>query len=518
MVDRFRHHAVAGSPCGLEFGLEATIANDLDIKASAADIQGNVVGFNKDHQRLLFAHFPDTEAGRAFLGAVLPEINHASSVVDFNGDFKRLRQSGQDSSSLEATWSNLALSASGLEVLQAPGLDTFPAAFREGMRTRAEVIGDVGASAPASWLAPFDGAQPVHALVIIAADDPADLDERTEKIRTLLQQTGVQEIGQQDGNVRPGDQRGHEHFGFKDGISQPGIKGWTHSSKGGDQIAAGEFVIGYPDQDGHISGQPVAAPAPSPGEPGYPGGETTTTALPPWSRDGSFVVYRRLRQDVQGLHQFLAQQSSGVGLSADQLGAKLFGRWASGAPLEHVAGVAAGVDPAAIDPSTGNPDVLADNHINDFDYQGRDADGHAVPRAAHIRKSYPRDQQPPGEDESERHRILRRGIPYGPEVAAGESPYGGGPVPDNQDRGLLFLCYQADIERGFEFIQSQWVNRSDFPQPADGVDPVIAQSSTSQLLSIPGHGNLTLANWVTTKGGDYFFAPSISALQFLSHP
>jgi hypothetical protein len=134
------------------------------------------------------------------------------------------------------------LSAAGLAVLQAPGLEDFPEEFRAGMRGRANAIGDVDASAPANWMPPFNSETPVHAMVIIAADDPEDLEERTSTIREIIASSKVQELGFIDGNARPGDQRGHEHFGFKDGISQPGIKGWTRSSKGGDQIAPGEFV------------------------------------------------------------------------------------------------------------------------------------------------------------------------------------------------------------------------------------------------------------------------------------
>lgn len=143
----------------------------------------------------------------------------------------------------------------------------------------------------------------------------------------------------QEGSTRPGDERGHEHFGFKDGISQPSIAGLTSSSKGGDVIAAGEFLIGYEDQDGNVSGAGGSTP-PAPGQPGYDPAVPATPRppLPPWAHNGAFVVYRRLRQDVQGFQAFLAAGAANAGLTAGQLAAKLVGRWPSGAPLEHVPG------------------------------------------------------------------------------------------------------------------------------------------------------------------------------------
>lgn len=181
---------------------------------------------------------------------------------------------------------------------------------------------------------------------------------------------------------------------------------------------------------------------------------------------------------------------------------------------------AGSLDPSTTDPSSEHPAVLSDKKINSFDYQERDADGRAVPRAAHIRKSYPRDQAQPGHDEANRHRILRRGIPYGPELQPTEPAYpGDGPVPDNQDRGLLFLCYQSSVSRGFEFIQTQWINNTDFPAAGDGNDPIASQNVASAPFGLPPtNPHLAIARWVVTTGGDYFFSPSVSAVAALATP
>jgi deferrochelatase/peroxidase EfeB len=112
--------------------------------------------------------------------------------------------------------------------------------------------------------------------------------------------------------------------------------------------------------------------------------------------------------------------------------------------------------------------------------------------------------------------MLRRGLPYGPEFQEGESPYGV-TVPDEQDRGLLFVCYQASIARTFEFVQSRWANVADFEQPGDGVDPIATQSE-NKPFRLPPDKHLTFAPWVITTAGAYFFSPSFSGLRLLAGP
>jgi Dyp-type peroxidase family len=490
----------------------------------AANIQGNLVGFNKDHQRLMFLRFSDAPSGKAFLTELEPQVARAEDVRAFNAAIKAAEGHGAKPGTVEAAWTNIALTFPGLQLLGAPGLDTMPEEFKAGMRARAAQLGDVDDSDPTHWLAPFDSPQnPIHAMVILAADDSDDLNAIYADVQAIAQKHGTVEAAPaQDGNTRPGANAGHEHFGFKDGISQPGIDGLTESSKTGqDQIAAGEFIIGYPDEDGHISGQGASA-APQPGQPGYPPSPSPTPApgLPPWTKDGSFVVYRRLRQNVAGFQQFLESEAPKHGLNADQLGAKLVGRWRTGAPLERTPDEGAGVDPAAQDPSTADPTLLTDAKINNFDYAPDDADGHLVPRAAHIRKTNPRSEDLPGKQESNRRRLLRRGAPYGPDFVPNEQPYPpSGPPPADQDRGLLFICYQASIANGFEFIQETWVNKPNFPSGddgGDGRDPIISQDVAQPDFRLAQGVHLTTQRWVTTTGGEYLFSPSVAAIHQLT--
>jgi Dyp-type peroxidase family len=481
------------------------------------DVQGNLVGFNKDQQRFLFLQFPDAASGKALLTDLEPLVATAWEVRAFNGLFKHLyaRRHDRLEMTAEATWINLALSFAGLQVLGAPGNDAFPPEFKTSMASQAGTLGDAGPSDPAQWIPPFNQPQTIHAMVVIASDSPEDLNDAHHELSGVFAAHGVGELPAQDGQTRPGDNRGREHFGFKDGISQPGIRGVTRSSKTGqDQIATGEFLIGYPDQDGNISGQPQ--PVVPPDHPGYDP-QVITPALPPWTHNGSFLVYRRLQQDVGSFLAFTRTEAEFGQGNPELVAAKLVGRWRTGAPMEHVPGLPRTIDPGVTDPSVAYPPVLQDQKINHFEYDLADADGHAVPRAAHIRKVNPRDADPPTKAESDRHRILRRGIPYGPEFQPDEPAYSGEIVRDHRDRGLQFVCYQSSIARGFAFIQQIWANARDFPQPGDGEDPIISQATDPRQVRIPPVPEpVPMARWVFTTGGEYFFSPSLTGLRALA--
>jgi Dyp-type peroxidase family len=484
-----------------------------------SDIQGGIIGFNKDHQRLVYLDFPDASSGRQFLGLIHPMLADARDVRDFNRAYSETVGDGMPTHDLQATWTNLWLSIEGLRMLDAPDLEAMPPAFTEGMAQRASLVGDAEVSAPSSWVLPFTGGKAPHVVVVIASDDgdPAkgddsDLARGLADVMQIVTTTGATLLGDpQVGQTIAGNE-GHEHFGFRDGISQPGIRGLTVSRNlPHDVIAAGEFLVGYEDEDGRVSGQSSSSPpVPTPSPYGGPPAPPPATPLPGWCRNGSFVVYRRLHQDVQGFRNTADQQAE-ADLTFEQLAAKLVGRWASGTPMEHVPGMPKSEDPSAED--LGTPAILK-SHLNDFDY-ALDSDGLHVPRAAHIRKVNPRAANLPGGDASNRHRLIRRGIPYGPPFQDGESPYGGG----GPDRGLLFVCYQADIADGFEFVQQAWANAPGFQQDGDGADPIVSQDRDPRQFRLPqsaGAKELQFATWVTTTGGGYFFAPSMSTIALLS--
>lgn len=493
-----------------------------DPEIDLANVQGNVLaGFNKDHQRFLFFRLGDTERARTWLATIVDETATSEEVLAFNNLFSRARaRRGGEAGTPQASWLNVALTHAGLAALGVPGteLSMFPVAFRQGMAARAQLIGDVDESAPAHWVGPFASAD-VHGLLLLAADVPSALDELASVHTRRMAGHGVQVVFDDTGRVRA-DQPGHEHFGFKDGVSQPGIRGLTRRQNpaddqqgvpGQDLLWPGEFVLGYPTQ--------IRTPDPKSDESGNVNPGPISRSSPAWTADGSYLVFRRLRQDVAGFRNFLAGAAADQGVSEERLGAKLVGRYPSGAPLERIADAAKSFDPSKADPSRKDPTILDARKISNFEFAGDDADGKLVPRAAHIRKAYPRNEKTPtgGEADTQTHRIMRRGIPYGESFREGSPP--GSAAGADADRGLLFLGYQASLERQFEFVVSQWFNKPDHPQRGDGHDPILSQVAT-KTFKLPGGrpDHLTMQPFIFTTGGAYLFQPSITALRRLARP
>jgi Dyp-type peroxidase family len=455
---------------------------------SSVEIQGNVLAaFNKGHQMFLLVAFADAGRGRRWLGDMAPLVATTKAVEDFNEAYSTCRRRlGCNPDEFRAVWTNVTLTFRGLSRLAR--LETIAqipdwlSALRDGAGRRAPKVGDRGASAPANWLFGAEHLPGIDAVVTVAADSQDDLQVRLDAARVLLERHGLTTVFEQRASLLPGAQKGHEHFGFKDGISQPGVRDFhredpEHRGRrlghpGEKLIAPGEFVLGYQTQRG------------------------STAPVPDWMRDGSFQVLRRLNQDVPGWRSQMEQGAAlKPPLSKEALAAKVMGRWPSGASLARVPNS----DPGALDANT-------------FEFR-HDLKGERTPRFAHIRKVYPRASDPPGEKESELRRIMRRGIPFGPIYDPECGPaYGPG-----ADRGLMFQCFCADLERQFEFIQSHWVNDSGFPKPGDGRDHVIGRES-SNTLRRPGAPNahLDFRQLVTTSGALYAFVPSMTTLRRLA--
>jgi Dyp-type peroxidase family len=478
------------------------------------EIQGNILApFNKDHRLILFLKFPDGEQGRNWLLKVLPHISVTKDVAEFNRLFSEARRlNGGIDPDMKATWVNLSLTYPGLITLK-PELDSDlknPAfqldAFTQGPAARAASLGDSGLSAPQHWVIGADQ-DSIHAMLFIDADEPGDLEAKAALLRDLSAQYGVTVVFEQRGDTLPkGQGAGHEHFGFKDGISQPGVKGFDFpdpsNSKqvkghlGSDLLQPGEFVVGYPRQPFSEDGEPEAAqPAPD------------------WMKDGSFIVFRRLNQDVpafwEQIERHIRELPEGDNLTADMLAAKLVGRWRSGTPLD--------LSPESDNP-TGEDDDNNNFEFNDKDASGaetgtKDPQGLRCPRFAHIRKVYPRDNATFGD---ERRRIMRRGIPFGP----GFNPTSGPGHAADAERGLLFAAYMSSIEEHFEFLQQIWVDNAGFPTGDAGPDPIIGDCPrpAPNTLHPEGHEDraLEFVRFVNTTGAVYAFSPSISSLRMLA--
>jgi Dyp-type peroxidase family len=248
---------------------------------------------------------------------------------------------------------------------------------------------------------------------------------------------------------------------------------------------------------------------------------------PSWALDGSFFVFRYLKQLVPEFNNFLEANAlevptpilPGDPSGADLLGARLVGRWKSGAPID-------------LTPLRDNP-AMGANVAQNNAFRFNPSSQANCPFAAHIRKTNPRaDLDAFGGTEA--HRVLRRGIQFGPEVTPEEAAAKKSSTDPALERGLLFACYQSNIVNGFQFLQKAWANNAKFPPgkdkltppvPVPGMDPIIGQLPRNPTTPLPirelvGSNpaaqtkELTLhQEWVISKGGEYFFSPSISALR-----
>jgi Dyp-type peroxidase family len=422
--------------------------HDLDLHNP--DVQGLVrrpYGRKYPAVRLLFLTFAEPVAGRDWLREAIPRVTSGA-----------LRQH-------RPPWAlNIAFSAAGLVAL---GLDdrtvsAFPAPFPEGMASRLDVLGDD----PAEWEPEGPGLRTTHAVAVIHAQDAACRDEAEAQLLNLAAPGAVTVTSRQDGDRLAG---GAEHFGFADGLSQPRYEANpaeadTEPDDHQPPLPLGELLFGYPDAEG-VS--PLAE-------------------LGALTHNGTFLVYRKLQQHVDAYRQ-LTSSLDERGVDPDDVTARLVGRRPSGDPLAFNVGK------------------------NDFDYRG-DPDGLRCPVAAHIRRANPRAGGWPVVDaQVDRHRIVRRGVPYGPPVSSQH--------PDTEDRGLLFLCLGASIGRQFELIQTQWLAKGNSLGLGLSRDPFVGANEDSEPIVLPGAQPIVLPplpRLVTSRAGEYFFLPSMTGLRLLA--
>jgi Dyp-type peroxidase family len=492
------------------------------------DIQGGIVpGFRSDFQDLLFVRFPSQAAGRAWLGLLYEEVSSAREIATF-GETRQLirhprplptlpdgttppqRDDRNVELFLRTTWVNVALSAAGLEIIlgqPAFAAAGFPSSFTDGMT-------NAGLDYPAEidgWHV-RDRAGPkgkhsdrvAHAVLILGTDTAADLDrERDRQLARLREHKLTLAAPPIRGTTLGG---GREHFGFADGITRPDptaselLAGtWNTSAT---VVAPGEFIVGAKDEEA-----------------------STRIDGPDWARNGSYLAFRQLRQHVGRFRDAL--DAGAAALAADVhgatgafVGAKLFGRWRSGA---KVIPPASGAGPELADPFAGATPPQSRLDIVAEDY-AHDQHGDGCPLFSHARRAHPRNSP---NLRPRRHQILRRGIAYGEPLGENEA--------DTGDRGLLFMAYQASLANGFEHIQRAWFNDSETPEKPGGAgshgwDPIVGNvpggnPAAARVVEYHLRGpsqpafdtvSLTIQRFVEVTAGGYFFTPSISALWSLS--
>jgi len=509
------------------------------------EIQGDgLAGFRKDHGIYLFLLIGNVGQARRWLAWLTPQIATLRKVHRFNQLFRTMRQrSGEPA--IDQTWINICFTASGLEALTtAEEVRAFAdRPFKVGQKERSAGLGDPtdpnSLGHPDHWI--VGGTRsPVDILVIVQGDDRADVDATANAVLEGPGARGLDLVLSQVTATRT-DLPGHEHFGFRDGISQPAVRGLMSEDDPDDFLAA--RILDHKDPRSSTfaaPGQPLVWPGQfifgeriESGDPEKPEGLAPVSLSPNWIRNGSYVVVRMLRQRVVAFWRFVSKEAAALArrqgfedLSNVFLAAKLVGRWPSGAPLMR-------------SPVSDDSRVAKGLEANDFDYQDatepwqlieglRDLDpslpmsmgdilGEVCPHAAHIRKVNPRDESTDlgGQAHTLSRLLIRRGMPFGEPIA---EPTNAPASADDEDRGLMFVCYQTSIERQFEFVQKTWANGLLVPKPG-GQDPLIGQTvSGTRRFELPSRtGGAALLSldqpFVIPQGGGYFFAPSIGALR-----
>ena len=376
------------------------------------------------------------------------------------------------------TWVSVALSFQGLRALGVPqaSLDSFAPEFQQGMAARAKMLGDTGESSPEHWEKPL-GSADVHIVVTALSPDAEPLEVAMEPARRKYRELpGVTAIWRQNCHALPNEK---EAFGFKDGIGHPAIEGSGIPGSNPNELPlkAGEFILGYPDEmgDSPLIPQPEVL-----------------------GRNGSFVVFRKLHQRVAAFRQYLKANSSSPA-AEELLGAKMMGRWRSGAPL-------------ALCPLHDNPELGADPRRNNaFLFKEDDPIGYKTPSGSHIRRMNPRDADVAGVVRI--HRMIRRGTSYGPLLLDGVLE------DDGVDRGLMLAFVGAHLGRQFEFVQSEWMNDGSFFGGGDKRDPDAGSNDGDGMFDIPKRPIRLrlqgLPRFVVTRGDEYCFLPGLRALRWL---
>jgi Dyp-type peroxidase family len=395
---------------------------------------------------------------------------------------------------------NLALTASGMRHLgiEGPTLNSFSFEFLEGMAParaagtpvprRTNILGDLEDSSPEFW--DWGGwnekTRDVDGLLMLFAVK-GKLEPLIEAEKQAMRGIADGEPIVLRGQLFPPDMK--EHFGFADGLSQPKIEGRPKrrrdkSSKDkseiklGSQVEAGEFLLGYKNErraritNGH--GRDIR-------------------------RNGTYLVFRQLEQDVPAFSTFVSDVAEKLGETPDWVAARLLGRSKEGEPLVAE-----------------KPNGSEEDRKNNFLYYYEDRSGLQCPIGAHIRRANPRDSLGPDPETalrlSKMHRIIRRGRPYGERW----DPKAANAYSEKAERGMLFIALNADIAGQFETIQHSWINNPRFNGLYTGTDPIshFPDGEGITIQSRPANIRIDRPKpFVRVRGGAYFFLPGIRALR-----
>lgn len=511
------------------------------------DIQGNIVKaygrYGFPVARHIFYHVNGPDDGRRFVSAIVPLVT--TSIP------------WPDPSKAPLVTTNIGFTYQGLKQLDVPTdtLHAFQDEFSMGMKARRDILGDTGPNHFSRWDPIWNSEgdherQHVHIMISLHGHTEADLDGRYEEIGNILaslpgvvQLTGHRKADRDDLPYQPAHvlEGGKEHFGYTDGISGTYFEGCgedlklcigggkptgrdPRTAEGWAPLKPGEFILGHEDEAG-----------------GYP----EAPGPPLFSRNGTFMVYRKMHQNVGSFNSYLEAEGARFPGGKEALAAKFAGRWRNGAPLamfptEESANALA-TEYAAVQARvrSGTATAQERQRYEDlglqfvaFDFT-EDLEGARCPIGAHTRRTNPRSALEYGKKDlfgrgafdtpgalSNRRRLLRRGLPYGST---------GNPATDEGDHGVIIMILNTDLSRQFEFVQQQWITFGNDFRLGNDQDPILGNHGENKdcrangRLIIEGDAAAKkppyfcgrIPTLVETRGGDYFFIPSLTCLRMI---
>jgi Dyp-type peroxidase family len=460
------------------------------------DIQGLILRTfgTKKFAKYFLIKLKDAVKARKWLKDTLPMVTSAAHQSD-------------------KPYMNIAFTYEGLQKLQLPKsiLETFAREFVEGALTphRLRMLGDIYENAPDQW---HWGAHPedVHMAVLLYANEETQLQHFEADITENGSSYGFEKTIALDTLLLPENK---EHFGFRDGIAQPEIEDFQEVKIPENATKPGEFLLGYPNEYDRMPESPQVS---TDLDKQNILKSTARQGFKDFGKNGSYMVFRQLEQDVPGFWQYLQGQAQKLGEQDPvYLGAKLVGRWPNGTPVTKC-------------PFHHTETSVSDD--NNFGYFDQDYDGFNCPVGAHVRRVNPRDAFTFDKQKSiqftKRHRILRRSRPYGQPLSPNLDPAEMTHNKDDQKRGIHFICFNANIGRQFEFIQQTWVNNPKFEALNMDPDPLMGNQELQHegeatFFTIQGKPFRQrmdgVKGFVKVKGSAYFFMPSINALEYLAY-
>ncbi|GJE84142.1 DyP-type peroxidase [Phanerochaete sordida] len=529
------------------------------------NVQGDVIYlFPKKYESFIFFRVKDVRQFKTALNEFKP--SSSLDVLRFLhrlGDAKRHAR-GQRIDIIPVTFYQIAFTRMGMNYMgekEATGDVRFD---QRAMRDDKDYLGD-----QMEWDAAFNKPNPdpqhgsanrdegaLHGVITTAGSDPVSCAQATEAALKLFGMS-IDVILTLEGTIRPAPWAGHEHFGYKDGISQPSLRQLSDPYPGQVQVDPGVIIHGY-------KGDPLV-------DDPY-----ATHKRPAWARDGTIMVFRKLQQFVPEFDDYLNRNGKrwkefSPNGAADDLtdkegtelwGARMIGRWKSGAPVQ-------------LCPVRDSAKVAADpEQNNNFDYHIRDnpkvsptaLTGLYCPFNSHTRKTVPRSLDPYIQQRYlESGMITRAGLPYGPEVTDQERASNETSKDPSKERGLLFISYQSSLDQGFvrqtatfanndffpmismaptrqgqdtviggppppksasAYTEVQFVGTPDsaLPRTGDQVNWTLTSRTTGERISVSGFAGVKPPGadnppgipqefFVTSHGGEYFFVPPIKTLK-----